>query len=112
MPERIGSPPHKVAKKIDQNSHALFESSYSKAFDSIHGTHLFKEAGTLVLGPYVNYISTRAFEFEHEYEYEQPGPKRIDLASKITEEFLFPKWPMIPASTQTPVDIIVFHYSA
>jgi hypothetical protein len=25
MPERIGSPPHKVAKKIDQNSHALFE---------------------------------------------------------------------------------------
>jgi hypothetical protein len=112
MPERIGSPPHKVAKKIDQNSHALFESSYSRALESIQGTHLFKEAGTLVFGPYVNYISTRAFEFEYEYEYEQPGPKQIDLASKITEEFLFPKWPMIPASTQTPVDIIVFHYSA
>jgi hypothetical protein len=106
MPERIGSPPHKVAKKIDQNSHALFESSYSKMLESIQGTHLFKEAGTLVFGPYVNYVSTCPFE------YEQPGPKQIDLASKITEEFLFPKWPMIPASTQTPVDIIVFHYSA
>jgi len=54
MPERIGSPPHKVAKKIDQNSHALFESSYSRALESIQGAHHFKEAGTLVFGPYVN----------------------------------------------------------
>jgi hypothetical protein len=55
-------------------SASRYSYSYSKTPETTQVDHLFREAGTPVLGPFVNEISKLPFEHEYrftEYEYEK-----------------------------------------
>ncbi|MEK0426169.1 MAG: hypothetical protein RJB11_2260, partial [Planctomycetota bacterium] len=85
--------------------------SCSKTRESIQGDRLFKEAGTPVFGPNVNYIPIRPFEHEHPRmvePYFEKYLRRVDpsvdpMEQLVSQSEAFVNWASSVDSAQTLV---------
>jgi len=92
-------------------SASRYSYSYSKTRESIQGDRLFKEAGTPVFGPNINYIPIRPFE--HEYPrmvepYFEKYLRRVDpsvdpMEQLVSQSEAFMNWASSIDSAQTLV---------